>query len=170
MVVASKFTELFRFALPNQWFSSNLTCLCTMSDVIVSYNFRFVELASTYVSLYTLVRIRQYETETQETCYQNINEGLGPHDVGAGHQRQQAFFLPCILYLYFINDMLISTILYYLLFFSVDKNLKKCRPKMCRMLIFFFSFGQNYKIYKNACRLPPPTMCRPVQTAPTAPP
>ena len=35
---------------------------------------------------------------------------------------------------------------------------------------FSLSFGQNYKIYKNACRLPPPTMCRPVRTAPTAPP
>ena len=84
---------------------------------------------------------------------------LGPHDVGAGHQRQQAFFLPCFFYLYFINDMLISTILHYLFFFSVDKEIKKMPPQNVSHVNFFFSLSAKIIKYTKMPAGCSPQLC-----------
>ena len=74
------------------------------------------------------------------------------------------FFLP-LLYKYVnFNNFILFII------FLCRQKYKKMPPQNVSHVNFFFSFGQNYRIYKNTCRLPPPTMCRPVRTAPTAPP
>ena len=71
-------------------------------------------------------------------------------------------FLPCFFYLYFINDMLISTILYYLLFFSVDKNIKnhKVPPQNVSHVNFYFSLSAKIIKYTKM-----PAGCRPQLSA-----
>ena len=89
-VMAIKFTELIRFALPNQWFFSISYVRFNREDVIMSHRFLCVELASTSFSLCTLGEVAS-----------DVNK-LSTYYVAFKAQRQKTVLYP----LYFIQHSL----------------------------------------------------------------